>query len=179
MMVKRTPFIVILLVSFIIFNAPTFLLAWDKGGDETKLQDYLARKLRRGFQLADKNLYDGGFILKHKEKLNLTAQQERNIETIIMDFKESAILKSAEVKIRELRFARYIGSDQIDKKEMARHIREIGNQKTDWLVAYINYLLDLRLELKQSQLETLQRINEEKKKMKGQSKQIKRSRQKK
>ncbi|MCP5050750.1 MAG: hypothetical protein GY940_26540, partial [bacterium] len=41
-----------------------------------------------------------------------------------------------------------------------QHIREISQQKTDWVVAYINYLMDLREVLTSGQLETLDKLRE-------------------
>ncbi len=159
---KIIPLIVILCITVCM----SALWGWPVG-DESKPPDHFARQLRRDFYLADKNLFDARFILAKKEKIALSEQQVQKIESIKMTYQESAIRKSAEIKIRELRFTSYIKSGKIEKKEMASHIREIGKQKTDWVVDYINYLLDLRDVLTDKQLETLGKIAAHTKKSSG------------
>lgn len=125
---------------------------------------FLARYLRRSFQLAEKHLFDAHFILKHAEAIKLSGSQQEKIESIMMNYQESAIRISAEIKILELRFASDIrsgGPDKMDKKKMENHIRLISKQKTDWVVNYINYLLDLRQVLQAGQLKTLEHLSEE------------------
>jgi Spy/CpxP family protein refolding chaperone len=129
-----------------------------------KAPDYFAWQLRHGFQRANKNLFDAQFILKMGEQIKLSTKQAEKIESIMFAYQEFSIRISAEVKIRELRFTSYLGKDKPDKKQMAGHIREIGKQKTDWVVAYINYLLDLRGVLTGEQLNVLSELAKKQKK---------------
>ncbi len=155
--------------TIIAFLAISGLALWAGESNKStgKPPDYLAKKLRNGFGAANKHLYDAVAILKLKERLELTEQQEQKIENIMILYRETEIRKSAEIKIKELRLASYIRSESIDKKEMARHIREISNEKTDWVVSYINYLLDIRDVLTPRQLEVLSKM---KKKVTGKEK---------
>ncbi len=164
----------ILLAVFIVLFAMAILVAEDPGNlypgpqwqqqeqpkppqpnkpDETP--DHWVTQLRHVFMLAEKNLFEAGFILKMKNKISLSEKQELKIETIMMAYQESCIRNGAEIKIRELCLASYIKSDQIDKAVMAGYIREISGQKTDWVVRYFNYLLDLREILTTKQLAIL------------------------
>lgn len=125
---------------------------------------FFARYLRRSFQLAEKQLFEAYFILEHAEQINLSAKQQEEIESIMMTYQEATIRISAEIKILELRFASDIRSGdpaKIDKQKMENHIRLISRQKTDWVVIYINYLLDLRQVLKPDQLDMLTGISQE------------------
>ena len=120
-----------------------------------KIPDHWARQLRHHFSRAKKNLFDANTILRAAQKINLSQKQEQKVESIMMQFKEFTIRQSAEIKISELRFASTIKSDKLDKKTMAAHMRAISKQKTDWVVTYINYLLDLREILTAQQREML------------------------
>jgi len=97
-----------------------------------------------GFFLADPDFVDGRAVLKYKQAIGLSAAQEKKIETLVLAFEESLIRKGAEIKINELKFALYIKADKVDRKEIARLITEISRQKTDSIVGYLNYLLDVR-----------------------------------
>jgi len=123
----------------------------------------LVKHLKRIFFLAEKNLYDARIILGLKEKINLSAEQERNVERLMLNYQETTIRGGAEVKIEELRLVSYLNSGKIDRKETTRRIREISKKKTDLIIDYMNYLLDLREMLTAKQLEILQEIKEKKK----------------
>jgi Spy/CpxP family protein refolding chaperone len=144
---------VILFNIILIILCASGLYGWPARSD--KPPDHLAWQLKHGFTLADKDLFDARVILGLADKINLTELQQQKVEAIWMTYQEFSILKSAEIKIRELRLASYLKSDNIDKQEIARLIRQIGRQKTDWVVVYINYLLDLREVLNRGQADAL------------------------
>ena len=124
--------------------------------------------------MADKNLFDAQFILEHGDEIKLSRAQAAKIESIMMAYQESTIRISAEIKILELRLVSFINSGKLDKKhkkqdieKMAEHIRRISKQKTDWVVTYINYLLDLRQALRQEQLNILNQMSKNHPKNRG------------
>jgi hypothetical protein len=125
--------------------------------------DHWVGQLQNAFLLADKNLFEAEFILGKKDKIFLSAEQEQKVETIMMAYQETCIRIGAEIKIRELRLASAIRSEHLNKTQMANYIREISGQKTDWVVKYFNYLLDLRELLSKKQLEILGSFTREKK----------------
>lgn len=94
--------------------------------------------------LVDCGLYDGRIILSVKDKIGLTAAQEEKIENLMLDYEAFSIRNSGEIKIKELRFASYLKSGEMDRKEVAKHIREISNEKTDMIVRHLNHVLDLK-----------------------------------
>lgn len=128
--------------------------------------DHWVWQLHHAFMLAEKNLFDAEFILDMKDKINLTAEQEQKMENIMMNYQETCLRIGAEIKIRELRLASAIKSEQLNKAGMAQYIREISQQKTDWVVKYFNYLLDLRDLLSKKQLSILATLSKEKSKRK-------------
>ena len=114
-----------------------------------------------GFYMAGKNLFNAHTILKMKDQINLSGDQVNKIENIVLSFRESSIRKSAEIKIRELRLASYLKSEKVDRKQIEKVIRQISKMKTDCIVEYMNYLLDLREILTDEQFEKLKKINDE------------------
>lgn len=118
----------------------------------------IIKKAKAGIFLAEKNLFDARFILRFKEDINLSEEQEKKVENLLLAFEENSIKKSAEVKIRELRFASYLKSEKINRKKMERQLKIISKMKTDFLIDYINYLLDLKQIMTPVQIEKLKEI---------------------
>ena len=115
--------------------------------------------------LAESDLYDARLILKVKDKIGLTNEQEEKIENIMLVHEAFLIRNSAEIKIKELRFASYLKSQpgEMDRRQVEKYIREISKEKTDLIVHCMNYLLDLKEILTPTQL---QKMAEIRKKMK-------------
>ena len=118
----------------------------------------IIKKAKTGIFLAEKNLFDARFILRFKEDINLSEEQRKKVENLLLAFEENSIKKSAEVKIRELRFASYLKSEKINRKKMERQLKAISKMKTDFLIDYINYLLDLKQIMTPVQIEKLKEI---------------------
>jgi len=118
----------------------------------------IIKKAKAGIFLAGKNLFDARFILRFKEDINLSEEQEKKVENLLLAFEENSIKKSAEVKIRELRFASYLKSEKIDRKKMERQLKIISKMKTDFLIGSVNYLLDLKQIMNPVQIEKLKEI---------------------
>ncbi len=131
----------------------------DTGNKENREIDEILGHASRIVGLRDNNLYDGHFLLEHKNVLGLTDKQEEKIENMMLELETYCIQKTAEIKVKELQFASYLNS--LDKKaarnEIDRHIREISSEKTDLIVYYMNYLLDLRELLTPKQVDILKK----------------------
>lgn len=110
--------------------------------------------------LADNDLYGGRTLLKVKDQLALTKEQEEKIETLMLDYEAFTIRHSGEIKIKELRFASYLKSGQMDRGEVEKHIREISKEKTDMIVQHMNHLLDLKAILTPAQLHKMAELRD-------------------
>jgi len=108
--------------------------------------------------MAERNLFDGRLILRFKENINLSPNQENKIENMMLSFEEHAITKGAEIKVKELHFASYIKSENVNRTKMEKIIRNISQMKIDFSVSYLNYLLDIREILTMQQLKKLFKI---------------------
>jgi Spy/CpxP family protein refolding chaperone len=126
------------------------------------------------FFMAEKNLYDARLILKVKDKIGLTIEQEEKIENIMLDHEAFTIRNGAEIKIKELRFVSYLKSEpepgKMDRKQVEKYIREISRKKTDMIVHYMNYLLDLKAILTPLQLQKMTEIRKKMKTLRKKSK---------
>lgn len=135
-------------------------------GDRNVYEDRTIKRINHFFFLTNNNLFNGRWLLGIKDTINLTKEQEEKIENLMLGHEEFSIRNSAEIKIKELRFAAYLKKKKTDRKEIEAHVREISNVKTNLIVNYINYLLDVRSILTPRQLEILKQIKEQKKEKK-------------
>ncbi|MCP4153263.1 MAG: hypothetical protein GY757_36365 [bacterium] len=139
--------------------------------------DRTVRKLRREFFLADNSLVSARKVLKFREQLALTDNQIEKLEDIMLTHETFSIRNGAEIKIQELRFASYLRSSHknIDRKNVAKHIRKISKKKTDMIVQYMNYLLDVRAILTPAQKAIVKEIKAKIEKEKKEERKRKRS----
>jgi Spy/CpxP family protein refolding chaperone len=147
----------------ILFFLPALTLS--PGDRYKKEKKDVLQQIKHLFFLAENDLYDGRILLRLKDRIGLTGEQEKKIEDLMLAHETVSIRSSAEIKIKELQFASYLKSrvEKIDRKQVERHIREIGSEKTRMIVHYMNYLLDLRNLLTPGQKEILKQMREEKK----------------
>lgn len=125
-------------------------------------QEHWVRHLKYIFQLREKNLYPGTTLLDLSIEIGLSEAQQQKIEQLMLKHQESVIRKSAEIKITEMRFARFIQSGKLDRQEAAQWIRSISEQKTDLVIDHMNYLLDLRELLTPDQIKKLSLLSQKK-----------------
>jgi Spy/CpxP family protein refolding chaperone len=129
--------------------------------EDKPLEDEAFNRRRHLFFLTDNNLFDGRMLLKIKDKIGLTGKQEEKIENLMLEHEAFSIRNSGEIKIKELQFAAYLEAGKTDRKEVEMYIREISKIKTNLIVHYMNYLLDVRDVLTPQQLETLKQMKEQ------------------
>ncbi len=110
--------------------------------------------------LAEKDLFCGRTVLKYKEELGLSREQIKKIENLMLAHEEQSIRAGAEVKIGGLRFATYVKSEKVDRKEIEKLIRELSQKKTACMIEYMNYLLDVRETLTEEQLRKIKSLRE-------------------
>ena len=152
----------IIFICLAVFCVGPFVLLSAQPGDRPQKDEAFKRK-RHLFFLTDNNLFDGRVLLKMKEKIGLTGKQEERIENLMLGHEAFSIRNSGEIKIKELQFAAYLKAGKTDRKEMEMYIREISQAKTNLIVHYMNYLLDVRDVLTPQQLETLKQMKEQEK----------------
>jgi len=155
MIKKATIFVmsVLLLVSF------TSLLE-AKAGNPGML-----KHMRQGVRMAEKNLFPAQILLKLKERINLTKDQVRTIEKMRDAHQESAIRRTADIKVLELKIGSYMEKEKINIGKLEKMLRQVAAMKTDLTVANINYLLDLRDLLTPEQIKKIESVKGEMRRM--------------
>ncbi len=126
--------------------------------DGRRLRPSLLNSLRFGLHMAENNLFEARFILHLKDGIGLSAQQEQKIEDLMLAYEESAIRRGSDIKVLELKFASLLRGQRIDRRQMEKLAREIGNKRTDLQVDHLNYLLDVRDILTDEQVRKLEKM---------------------
>ncbi len=125
-----------------------------------RLRPNMLNSLRFGLYMAENNLFEARFILRLKGEIGLSAQQEQKIENLMLAYEETAIRRGSDIKVLELKFAALLKGNRIDRREMEKMAREIGNKRTDLQVGHLNYLLDVRDTLTAEQIQKLEKMKE-------------------
>ena len=152
--------IMIIFMCLVVMCVGAFVLLNARQEDKP-LEDEAFNRRRHLFFLTDNNLFDGRMLLRIKDKIGLTGKQEEKIENFMLEHEAFSIRNSGEIKIKELQFAAYLEAGKTDRKEVEMYIREISKIKTNLIVHYMNYLLDVRDVLTPQQLETLKQMKEQ------------------
>ena len=155
---NKTKKLIMSICSAVFFLGPLMLLPAQSG--DRPHEDETFKWKRHLFFLTDNHLFDGRLLLKIKDKIGLTREQEERIENLMLEHETFSIRNSGEIKIKELQLTVYLRSGKTDRKEMEMYIREISKIKTNLIVHYMNYLLEVRDVLTPQQIETLKQMKE-------------------
>jgi len=128
--------------------------------DRKRLPPNMLNSMRFGLYMAENNLFEARFILHLKTEIGLAAQQEQQVENLMLAYEENAIRRGSDIKVLELKFASQLKGNRIDRREMEKMVREIARMKTDLQVGHLNYLLDVRDTLTPEQIQKLEKMKE-------------------
>lgn len=118
----------------------------------------MLENLKFGLFMAENNLFEARMILRFKSDIGLTPEQEKKIENMMLAHEETAIKRQADIKVMELRFAAVLKGEKVNRREMEKMAREIGNYKTDLQIGHLNYLLDIRDTLNPEQIQKVESL---------------------
>ncbi len=125
-------------------------------------RSHLMQNLRFGLFMAENNLFEARMILRFKAEIGLSDEQAKKIENMMLAYDETAIRREADMKVLELHFASLLKNDKVNRREMEKMAREIGDMRTNTQIDHLNYLLDIRDTLTPEQIAKLEQL-----KMKG------------
>lgn len=128
--------------------------------DRGRLHPNMLNGLRFGLHMAENNLFEARLILRLKSEIGLGAEQEQKIENLMLAYEESAIRRGSDIKVLELKFATLLKGKRVDRREMEKLARQMGNMRTDLQVGHLNYLLDVRDVLTPEQVQKLEQLKE-------------------
>jgi len=115
---------------------------------------------RFGLYLAERNLYEAKFLLRMKEEIGLSQEQEKAIHEMMLKYEEKAMGRNADIKAQEMKLAAFLRQDPVNRKEMEKMFRNISRLRTDLYINHLNYLLDLRALLNSEQKSRIDAIKE-------------------
>lgn len=115
---------------------------------------------RFGVYLMEEDLFDARIVMMHKDHLELTAQQEKKIELRMLKLEENSLRLKAEAKIGELRLTAQLKAENVDRKKVKTLMKKISDMRTELMVLYMNYLLDIKELLTPAQIEKLKVLRE-------------------
>ncbi len=121
----------------------------------------MIHSLRFGLYMAENNLFEARFIMRLKNEIGLTSEQEGKLGNMMLTHDEAAIRRASDIKVLELKFASLLKNNRIDRREMEKMARAIGKLKTDLQVDHLNYLLDVRDILTTEQIQKIEKLKKE------------------
>ncbi len=146
--------ILIVTLALLVFAAPAL---YARPGN-ARAPRLLMQHLKFGLQLAENNLFEARMILRLKAEIGLSAAQEKRIEDMMLAHEEQGIRRGADIKVLEVKFAALLREEKINRKEMEKLARQLGQLRTDLQVDHLNYLLDVRDVLSQEQVAKLDQL---------------------
>ena len=98
------------------------------------------------------------FILRNREKLDLSAAQVRNLEQLRNDFQKESIRKDADLRVAEMDLNGLLGADKVDMAKVEAKVREIERLRTDLRIARIRTIQKGKEQLTADQRKKLQEL---------------------
>jgi hypothetical protein len=146
---RRVAFVSLLLVFVAV---PRWVIAIEGAGPLTNQQfaqglDDFARELREWFGRWGDYLGSGtmkseerpliAFILRNREKLDLSAAQVKSLEQLRNDFQKESIRKDADLRVAEMDLNALLIVEKVDMGKVEAKVREIERMRTDLRIARI------------------------------------------
>jgi hypothetical protein len=101
-------------------------------------------KTLMGMLYHHQGFFPGSLVLKYKEPLKLSPIQEQGVNKLLVEYRAYFVNHISELKLMELELAKNVKSSRLNRKNVIRLIREIGKKRTDGVIRYSKYLLDIK-----------------------------------
>jgi Spy/CpxP family protein refolding chaperone len=98
------------------------------------------------------------FILRNREKLDLSAAQVKNLEQLRNDFQKESIRKEADLRVAEMDLKSLTEAQKVDMPKVEAKVREIEKHRTDFRIARIRVLEKAKEQLNAEQRKKLQEL---------------------
>lgn len=76
-------------------------------------------------------------MLSHRDELNLSSEQVRNLERLRSDFEREAVKSEGDLRVAELDVSEILKADSVDVKKAEAKVREIERLRADLRIARI------------------------------------------
>ncbi|MCH7911872.1 MAG: periplasmic heavy metal sensor [Deltaproteobacteria bacterium] len=98
------------------------------------------------------------FMLRHREKLELSSSQVQNLKRLRSDFEREAIRRKADIRVAELELETFLDGDPIDLSKVEAKVRQIEKLRGDHRLARIRTIEDGKAQLTTEQREKLRTL---------------------
>jgi Spy/CpxP family protein refolding chaperone len=101
------------------------------------------------------------FILRNREKLDLSAAQVKSLEQLRNDFQKESIRKDADLRVAEMDLNAILVADKVDMAKAEAKVREIERMRGDLRIARIRIIQKGKEVLTADQRKKLQELLDE------------------
>lgn len=98
------------------------------------------------------------FMLRNREKLELSAAQVKNLEQLRNDFQKESIRKDADLRVAEMDLNGLLGVDKVDMPKAEAKVREIERLRGDLRIARVRTIQKAKDQLTADQRKKLQEL---------------------
>ena len=98
------------------------------------------------------------FMLRNREKLDLSAAQVKNLEQLRNDFQKETIRKDADLRVAEMDLGNLLNGEKADMAKVEAKVREIERMRGDLRIARIRTIEKGREQLTADQRKKLQEL---------------------
>jgi Spy/CpxP family protein refolding chaperone len=98
------------------------------------------------------------FMLRNREKLDLSDAQVKNLEQLRSDFQKESIRKDADLRVAEMDLSTLLGAEKVDMAKVEAKIREIERLRGDLRIARVRTIQKGKDQLTADQRKKLQEL---------------------
>jgi len=98
------------------------------------------------------------FMLRNREKLDLSAAQVKNLEQLRSDFQKESIRKDADLRVAEMDLNGLLVAEKVDMAKVEAKVREIERLRSDLRIARIRTIQKGKEQLTADQRKKLQEL---------------------
>ena len=98
------------------------------------------------------------WMLSHREDLNLSSEQVRNLERLRSDFERDAVKREADIRVAEMDLSALLEADAVDLKKAEAKVGEIERLRADLRLARIRAIEQGKGLLSQEQHDKLRNL---------------------
>jgi hypothetical protein len=160
-----------LLLTLILVTRPTNLPAADqwnfRSEDQSLTPEGIGRKLRElldrlkenfSFEISAEDQAPISLMLRHRERLALTADQVKYLEQLRNDFAKESIRSEANLRIAELDLTSLLETQPVDMARVEAKIRDIERIRADLRIARVRSIEKGKAQLSAEQRRKLQEL---------------------
>lgn len=114
-----------------------------------------------GQHMMDRDSIPPRMVLRFADRIGLTADQVKKLNEMLTQHEERMIRGQADIRIKELQLRNYCNGEKIDRREMEKMAREIGDLRVRQQLDRMNLQLDVKALLNAEQRNKIEEMKKE------------------